>query len=51
VGLIVSASNHPRFARNPNDGQDFYTDPASSVSVTNSLHLGPDTVLMLAAGQ
>ncbi len=51
VGLIVSSSNHPRFARNPNDGADFYVDEASSVSVTNSLHLGPDTVLVLPSGQ
>ena len=51
VGLIVSSSNYPRFARNPNDGQDHYLDEASSVAVTNSLFLGAETRLVLPAGQ
>lgn len=37
VGLIVTSSNWPRFSRNPNNGDHFYTDVASSVTVTNSI--------------
>jgi len=51
VGLIVTSSNFPRFARNPNTGEDFYQDAAGSQTVANSLHLGPGTRLVLPAGR
>jgi hypothetical protein len=51
VGLVVTSSNYPRFARNPNDGEDFYRDEASSVTVTNTLFVGPGTYLVLPYGQ
>lgn len=37
VGLIVSSGSYPRFARNPGNGATFYTDPASSIAVTNTV--------------
>ncbi|HOX44357.1 MAG TPA: CocE/NonD family hydrolase [Myxococcota bacterium] len=51
VGLVVSGSNYPRFARNPNSGADFYQDAASSVTVQSSVHLGGATRLVLPAGR
>lgn len=51
VGLIVSGSNYPRFERNPNNGEHFYTDAASSVAVTETLYLDGTSRLVLALGE
>ncbi len=47
IGLIVTSSNYPRFARNPNNGNDFYQDEAGSVSVQNTIRTGNGTFLTL----
>ncbi len=51
VGLIVSGSNYPRFERNPNNGEHFYADAASSVAVTETLYLDGTSRLMLSLGE
>jgi len=37
IGIIVSSSNSPRFDPNPNNGDDFYIDEESSITVTNTI--------------
>lgn len=39
LGLIITSSNSPRYARNPNDGADFFADSAAPLVVTNTIHL------------
>lgn len=47
VGLIVTSSNYPRFSRNPGNGLTFYTDPATSVTVTNTVYTDGESRLIL----
>lgn len=47
LGIIVSSSNYPRFARNPNTGDDFYEDATAPQTVTNTLVLGGATRLLV----
>ncbi|MFH2010355.1 MAG: CocE/NonD family hydrolase [bacterium] len=49
VGLIVSSSSHPRFERNPGNGDSFYTDPSTAVAVTNTVYLDGVSRLVLPA--
>ena len=49
--MIVTSSNYPRFDRNPNNGDDFYTTADSSVTALNTVHLGPGTFLDIPALQ
>ncbi|NMB73557.1 MAG: CocE/NonD family hydrolase [Myxococcales bacterium] len=51
VGLIVTGSNYPRFERNPNNGEHFYADAASSVAVTETLYLDGTSRLVLSLGE
>jgi predicted acyl esterase len=51
VGLIVSGSNYPRFERNPNNGDDFYSNAATSVAVTDTIFLDGTSKLVLPQGQ
>jgi len=51
VGLIVSGNNYPRFERNPQNGQDFYTDAASSTTATNTVFLDGNSRLILPLGK
>jgi predicted acyl esterase len=39
IGLIVTASNAPRFDPNPGNGDPLYTTADASVAVTNTLFL------------
>ena len=47
IGLIISSSNYPRFDKNPNNGDDFYTTATSSVTVTNTIITGSESYLNL----
>ena len=47
MGIIVSSSNWDRFARNPNNGDTFYTDAEASVTVTNTLLWDGTSALVL----
>jgi predicted acyl esterase len=47
LGLILTSSNHPRFARNPNTGDDFFDQAASPTAVTNTVYLDGSCRLIL----
>lgn len=51
IGLIVTPSNFPRFAVNPNNGDNFYSTPANSVTATNTLYLDGEAQLQLTVAQ
>jgi len=38
IKILVSSSNYPRFAVNPNNGYHFLTDKAKALIATNSVH-------------
>jgi uncharacterized protein len=50
VGLILSSSNFPRFALNPNTGADFCGLLPDGAVVTNTVYLGAGSRLVLPTG-
>ncbi len=49
VGIIVSSSNFDHFDRNPNNGDDFYTNSESSIAVVNTIYADGSSALVLPA--
>jgi hypothetical protein len=47
VGLIITSSNHPRFDRNPNTGNDFFDQAVVPLAVTNTLYTDGSCRLIL----
>jgi predicted acyl esterase len=49
LGLIITSSNFPRFAQNPNNGDPFIGG-SPPVFVTNTLYLDGMSAIVLAVG-
>ena len=49
TGLIITSSNFPRFAQNPNNGDPFIGG-SPPVFVTNTLYLDGISAIVLAVG-
>jgi predicted acyl esterase len=47
IGLIITSSNYPRFARNPNTGSNTYNPQGVSLAVTNTIYFGAQSRLRL----
>jgi predicted acyl esterase len=47
VGIVITSSNYQRFDRNPNTGDDFYSDGVTPTTVTNTLIMDGTSRLVL----